>query len=63
MTNHLFEMPGETFGFDLISLNLQRGREHAIPSYNRYMCSSFFALPWLDLKTLKPFYLEVLRLQ
>ena len=35
VTNHLFEEPGDGFGLDLVSLNLQRGREHAIPSYNR----------------------------
>ena len=36
VTNHLFEEPGDGFGLDLISLNIQRGREHAIPTYNRF---------------------------
>lgn len=35
LRNQLFEnVPGED-GFDLISINLQRSRDHALPSYNR----------------------------
>ena len=33
VTNHLFERPGERLGLDLVSLNLQRGRDHALPAY------------------------------
>ncbi|GFR82952.1 chorion peroxidase-like [Elysia marginata] len=37
VTNHLFEtQEGPMQGFDLVALNLQRGRDHAIPPYNDY---------------------------
>ncbi|KAL1420776.1 hypothetical protein MTO96_023817 [Rhipicephalus appendiculatus] len=36
VTNHLFEVPGDGFGMDLVSLNVQRGRETGIPGYNDF---------------------------
>lgn len=52
VTNHLFEDRKIPFsGIDLIALNVQRARDHGIPSYNNYraLCNLKRAQNWEDL--------------
>lgn len=43
LRNFLFSNVPELMGFDLVALNLQRGRDHALPSYNTVR--GLFGLP------------------
>lgn len=52
VTNHLFEDVKIPFsGIDLVALNVQRARDHGIPSYNNYrtLCNLKRATSWEDL--------------
>jgi len=56
VTNHLFEFPGDGFGLDLAALNIQRGREHGLPTYNKYreFCGFKPFTRWHQLEELFP---------
>ncbi|XP_037912558.1 peroxidase [Hermetia illucens] len=46
VTNHLFKKEGARFGMDLVSLNMQRGREFGLPGYMEFR--KFCGLPPAD---------------
>ena len=54
ITNHLFRGFGSAFGSDLVSLNIQRGRDHALPPYNEFrrICKLAIIKSWSDLNSL-----------
>ena len=65
VTNHLFEDKKIPFsGVDLVALNIQRGRDHGIPSYNKYrqLCNLKYANDFNDLlNEMSPYAVEQLR--
>ena len=65
VTNHLFEDSKKPFsGMDLISLNIQRARDHGIPGYNEYRskCNLTRAQSFEDLAgETRPFLIDRLK--
>ncbi|XP_042875863.1 peroxidase-like [Penaeus japonicus] len=61
VTNHLFQEPDKKWGMDLAAINMQRAREHGVPSYNAFR--TFCGMPkinrfddllgWMSNKTVK----------
>lgn len=52
LTNHLFQIPGFSFGMDLASINIQRGRDHGLAPYVdwREPCGISPVKTWKDLE-------------
>jgi len=64
LRNHLFESSPGRGGLDLVAVNIQRGRDHGLPGYNKYreICTGRKATDWSDLrKSIEPRHIEQLR--
>jgi len=64
LRNHLFESSPGRGGLDLVAVNIQRGRDHGLPGYNKYkeICTGKKAKTWSDLrKSIEPSHIEQLR--
>merc|ERR1719430_1814906 len=56
LTEHLFQQEDERFGLDLVSLNIQRGRDHGLAPYNswRKLCDLPKVKSWKELAMIFP---------
>ena len=56
MTNHLFQEPKKKFGMDLAAINMQRAREHGVPSYNEFrrFCGLHPMNNWHEMEGIMP---------
>jgi len=64
LRNHLFESSAGRGGLDLVAVNIQRGRDHGLPGYNKYreICTGSRAREWSDLrKSMEPRHIEELK--
>jgi len=52
ITEHLFDEPDQRRGADLVAFNIQRARDHGLPSYVEYRdeCLGYSTKSWDDLK-------------
>jgi peroxidase len=64
LTGHLFQEEGESFGMDLVALNIQRGRDHGLAGYMawRALCDLPTVTSWKELAMIFP-SMVVARLQ
>jgi len=64
LTEHLFQQDSEKFGLDLVSLNIQRGRDHGLAPYTKWrkLCGQPPVNSWKELSTMFP-AMNVARLQ
>ncbi|XP_022707611.1 peroxidase-like isoform X2 [Varroa jacobsoni] len=56
VTNHLYRLRNDSYGLDLIAMNIQRGRDHGIRPYVDYVryCTGREIRTWHDLLYLMP---------